>query len=352
MASTLNQPPTGILLVGSIPLSSAEEVFMRIPAALPHRLTSIPDGEPGERGNYIAWQRIAFPKEVVYDHIGGIEPPAEHPGFTLDSVQPTQFDTVALESYEKLIEARKRGAVPNGIPFQISLPMPYSCIQGHVRPEFQRQMEPFYEQRMGEALTHIFDGIQHHDLAVQWDLCFEVTALEYDRGRVQEGLFGKRDFFKPYFSPVREGILHRVQRLCDIVPDDVFLGLHLCYGDLGHRHFLEPDDLSMLVHLANDIVKMVNRRIDWIHVPVPKGRDDKAYFESLKNLDIGAARLFLGLVHAYDEKGTLKRIAAAQSVISEFGVATECGMGRTPPEELESILQISRSVTNPTDSLR
>lgn len=45
--------------------------------------------------------------------------------------------------------------------------------------------------------------------------------------------------------------------------------------------------------------------------------------------------------------GTRKRIKAAQAVLPSFGVATECGMGRTPNEELDSILQISEAVTKP-----
>ncbi len=47
----MEQPviPTGVLLVGSMPLSSVEEVFTEACAALPGRLHCIPDGEKGSR---------------------------------------------------------------------------------------------------------------------------------------------------------------------------------------------------------------------------------------------------------------------------------------------------------------
>ncbi len=56
--------------------------------------------------------------------------------------------------------------------------------------------------------------------------------------------------------------------------------------------------------------------------------------------------MYLGLVHANDKAGTKKRIEIAQiSVPFPFGVGTECGLGRNPPEEIDGILQICKEVT-------
>lgn len=38
-------------MVGSVPLATTTEVFERLVSALPNRLSRIPDGEPGSRGN-------------------------------------------------------------------------------------------------------------------------------------------------------------------------------------------------------------------------------------------------------------------------------------------------------------
>lgn len=67
----------------------------------------------------------------------------------------------------------------------------------------------------------------------------------------------------------------------------------------------------------------------------------------MARLDIGTgAKLYLGLVHFNDEEGPRRRNRAAQIVVKDFGVATECGIGRTPADQLlPNILQISRDVT-------
>lgn len=92
--------------------------------------------------------------------------------------------------------------------------------------------------------------------------------------------------------------------------------------------------------------KKVSHTIEWIDLAVPKSRDDREYFAPLARLDIGTgAKLYLGLVYFNDEEGTRRRNRTAQVVAKDFGVATECGIGRTPADQLPNILQISRDVT-------
>ncbi len=59
-------------------------------------------------------------------------------------------------------------------------------------------------------------------------------------------------------------------------------------------------------------------------------------------------RLSLGLVHYTDGvEGTRKRIEAAQRVVTDFGVATECGLGRRPVETIPGLLRIHSEVAAP-----
>lgn len=54
-------------------------------------------------------------------------------------------------------------------------------------------------------------------------------------------------------------------------------------------------------------------------------------------------RLFLGLVHHTDGvQGTLQRLETAQKYVSGFGIATECGFGRRPPETIPELMRIHR----------
>ena len=49
-------PTRGVLLVGSVPLGSADEVFQMAATELGDRLVRVPDGETGPRSDWIVWQ--------------------------------------------------------------------------------------------------------------------------------------------------------------------------------------------------------------------------------------------------------------------------------------------------------
>ena len=104
-----------------------------------------------------------------------------------------------------------------------------------------------------------------------------------------------------------------------------------------------------MVKVANALVANSKRRIDYIHMPVPQDRIDREYFEPLQQLQIGQTELILGLVHYNDLEGTRTRISTAAEFVRSFAVSTECGMGRTPPEQLGNIFSIHAAVSDPVD---
>lgn len=74
-----------------------------------------------------------------------------------------------------------------------------------------------------------------------------------------------------------------------------------------------------------------------------------SFYAPLKALTISlekdSTKLYLGLVHANDLEGTKQRIEAALAVVDNFGIATECGLGRTAAEDITGILDIMREVS-------
>lgn len=335
--------PTSFHLVGSMPFNSAEETFVKSIQALPDRLHSIPDGETGSRNYFMLWQTFVFPSQVLsLFHREG--KPQESTAFecTLDQIKPTKYDEVAIESYRTFCELRHQGIIPQGVRFQVSVPTPLNTIWYHVDYAYRERVEPLYMKRLVQDLRHLQDTIPAHDLAIQIDAAIEFAYLEYERGRLRDPLF------KPYFSSVKEGMLESIFKLSSAIDQDVQLGFHLCYGDMQHQHFVQPEDVGQLVEFATGIAQRVGPRhpIEWFHLPVPKDRSDTAYFDPLRNLDIGDAKLYLGLVHSHDENGTEQRLKAAQVIYTRpFGVSTECGMGRTPVEDLDSIFTIAKNIT-------
>ena len=57
--------------------------------------------------------------------------------------------------------------------------------------------------------------------------------------------------------------------------------------------------------------------------------------------------LHLGLMHAGDLEWMKVGITEAQKVAPEFGVATECRLGRTPAKEFEGIMEDMVGVSRP-----
>jgi methionine synthase II (cobalamin-independent) len=142
-----------------------------------------------------------------------------------------------------------------------------------------------------------------------------------------------------------ESIMARMRRISAAVPAHVELGVHLCYGDFGAKHMLEPRDMSRMVEVANAMTEALPRPLNYIHMPVPISRTDDAYFAPLTTLKF-RNELYLGVVHAGDGmEGTKRRIAVAGKYAGAFGIACECGIARARrPELVRQLLEIHAAV--------
>lgn len=331
--------------VGSVPLSSNAEVFTKLSEALPGRLVRLPDGETGKRWNYVGWQHETFaanPQVIRQLGLGSVIPDGTEKPDDKILVAPVGYDDMALESYAEFCKLRSAGVIEKGVKFQVSLPSPLNTIAICTQAPFQAEAEKVYEPKLLDALRRIQDNIPAGDLAIQWDLAIEVLMLE----TVPYNAPYWQAVATPWFSPLKEGIMERLERITKVVRPDVEIGYHICYGDLFHVHFANPKDMGLLVEVANMLPEITDRKINWIHMPVPKDRADEAYFAPLKDLKLkGNTEIILGLVHGFDEEGTRKKIEVASHFLDKFSVATECGCGREAKDEWESVLGILGSVT-------
>jgi hypothetical protein len=336
--------PRGVHLVGSVPLNNAEEVFRAASSTLGDRLRRVPDGETGIRTNWIGWQ-LNFLAQNPHLEVLPRDPNAYAPLPSIRLRSPVSPDDIAFDqlgyadaaiaSYTVFSRLKQAGVIPPHYRFQVSLPTPLAPVAAFVAPDDRSVVEPAYEKAMFAELDRITAAIPHDELAIQWDVAVEFGILENIR-------FAESPWLK-------QRIIERLIQLGDHVPANVELGYHLCYGDAGHKHFKEPEDTSKLVEVANAISAGIKRTINWIHMPVPRNRTDDAYFAPLRDLQFHPeTELYLGLVHFTDGvEGTRRRIAAAQRVVTNFGVATECGFGRRPPETIPDLLRIHSAVAAP-----
>lgn len=344
-----------VALVGGVNLEDAEETFRTLARALGERLRRVPDGETGPaRSQWIQCQRPFFMQHPQFELL---EDDPEHPGEfrqprvaahgiyarTNDEmylgrarlraeVDPADlhFETIgyadwAIESFGLLRSLQNAGEAPASWRFQVSLPSPRIPLTA--RMVFAEQIdviEPAYRDAFRREIERMVDAIPPERLAIQWDC---THPLEVESAADDE---------------TRQALLDYMAALARLVPEGVQLGYHLCYGDFEHKHAWDPTDLGTCVRIANALVAGAGRPIDWVHMPVPRSRDDVAYFEPLRDLDAPVeTTVVLGLVHHTDGlEGTRRRIEAASRVRREFAIATECGMGRRPRGTMDALLQI------------
>ena len=153
-----------------------------------------------------------------------------------------------------------------------------------------------------------------------------------------------------------EQIAPGIVRCLERVPADVPVGLHLCYGDYGHQHWKQPESLQMQVDLVNAVTSAAQRRLDFVSFTVPQDRDDSAYFEPLGGLRTGSdTELNFALVpyHPADQApGTTARqieridaaLVASAGGAREWGLCTECGMGRVDATDVPGLLDLHREI--------
>ncbi len=333
--------PRGAHLVGSVPLADSEAVFRAAAAALSGRLRRLPDGETGIRTNWIQWQfplLTAAPQfEPAAEPAGPFGPRLQlRPAAANVAVFPELgYAAAALDSYAVYARLQQAGLIPANVRFQVCLPTPLAVTHLRFIPRDQEVVEDAYEQALLRELELILATVPADQLAIQWDTAVEFAILE---GLLESALT----------NPL-EDIIARLVRLGHAVPAPVEVGYHLCYGDVNHSHFIEPADTAKLAAVANGVAAGLSRPLTWLHLPVPRDRADAAYYASLRELRLQPdTELYLGLVHLTDgPAGAQARIAAAQEIVANFGVATECGFGRRPAETIPALLNLHASVSAP-----
>ncbi|KAM3066513.1 hypothetical protein ACMFMG_012011 [Clarireedia jacksonii] len=318
-------------LVGSVCLPDTYTIFSEMAKTFPSQLKRIPDGEPGNRGNFVLWQRSVFrqhPYLIRPLYFNLAHSPSSIPIAQEEiKLMPVSYDFYAINSYSTFCQLRNDGVIPKNVRFQVSLPTPINVLHVSIEPAYQEALEPIYTKAFLACVRNIQDNIPSEDLAIQWDVAIEFAFLE--------GIVSP----PPHLAmALKDHIIKRILELGNSVDKGVEMGFHFCYGDLGHQHFVQPKNMGLLVDIANKVLEETrNRRsVNWIHMPVPKNRTDREYFQPLKDLKIEETELYLGLVHQDDIEGTKTRINAASEFVANFGIGTECGLGRADISELKS----------------
>lgn len=327
-----------ICIVGSVPFDGPEPVFRAL-AVLGSRLKRVADGETGAlRQVWIQSQFPVFLGNSSFDRIPDREQQAYSvpPVVQLRSgVQPEDitfgplgYARWAMQSWTLFERLKQEAVIPSHWRFQVAVPTSFQVVHRAVTKEHRGIVAPAYHARLMEEIREIVQAIPHRELAIQIDICLEIG--------VWEGLWSS------WHSNPKVALIDEIVDLVTALPKSIELGYHLCYGDFRHQHFTQPRDTGIVTEIANRLIEKTRRRINWLHLPVPRDRSDDSYFAPLAKLrKTEVEKIFLGLVHLTDgADGARRRMAAASKYLPDFGLATECGWGRRDPATISSLIQL------------
>ena len=342
-------PPTSVHFNGSVNLPDGETVMREISTRIPSGVRRMTDGETGERGYWIQFQVEKFMSmpeldTVATGHAYDTDDDApEMPQLRL--AEGASADTIDwpnlgyadayAASFETFDRLQQEGTIPAGVRMQVQYPTPLASMAGTVVPEDMQAVAASYERALFADLDDLLGRLPHDRVAVQWDVAVEFGVLE--------GAFG----LTLPLEHVAPGLIRALEQ----VPEDVPAGMHLCYGDYGHQHFKEPASLQMQVDVVNAVVAGAARPLNWASFTVPQARDDAAYFAPLSSLTAGAeTELYFALVpyHPEDQADgtTATQIEHVDGALAgrEWGICTECGMGRANAEDIPRLLDLHREI--------
>jgi hypothetical protein len=324
-----------LLLVGSLPVESTEEAFRAGAELFGDLVFALPDGETGPRTAWVSYEREGLVRpNAGIDVVQETESPTGRPRHAYETpifavkpgVQELHWDTWpriddAIASYETFRLLRDEGVIPDGLRFQVGLPGPSSALNAFKAdyaadyPVASRAFEDLVLREIDRLTAAIPPG----DLAIQWDMAYEVQDIEGVLAWTSDGAWER------FAGPV--------ERLTPAIPEDVLVGYHLCYGTFPEWPMYEARDYGVLVRMANYAVANSGRTVDWLHMAGPRylRSEDDRFFAPLRDLDVGDTRVFLGIVLPLDGiPGLRRRHTTASKYLDDFGVAMYCGFGRQP----------------------
>jgi hypothetical protein len=333
-----------LLLVGSVPLDTVEQVFRTMGGALGPYLAYMPDGEVGDRRYWI--DGIAY--RVLNGHPeietlrrpapdeNGVErwrPQGIHDQFRFrvkPGVNAVRFGDPgwrlgytkdAVNSYFVFRQLKKEGVLPVALKFQVCLPLTYSAVTLFFPdPEDHARIVPGFTAALRAEVAKMVELIPPDDVAIQWDLAVENRYVEGVLER--EGADAAKREAERLVAPAREISPH--------IPQAAALGYHSCFGTLDGWPSRQPRDLTGSVILLNAAVAASGRRVDFLHLPTLGSAED-AFFAALRDLRASGATVYLGAIHhMHGADGLRRQLRTIRKYLPQFGVAAPCGFGRVP----------------------
>jgi hypothetical protein len=328
-------------LVGSLPGGTPAEAMRTALEILGPRLRSLPDGETGERRNWVISiiESLRDHRDLQvkktgdwsdYDKIPVLQVRRGHTlyGANLD------FGHVAAvtESYPVFREVAMAAGRPD-LVFQEGVPGDFDLAMFTLGPAGAlRQRRAFTEATLTEIRQ--VGAITGPDTLFQIEVPAELVLLAKA---------------PPQVRPALAKVLARptIGLAAGSAPGTRF-AVHLCLGDMNNKAFGTMSDVGPLTQLSNAIVAgwPADRPLDLIHAPFAAAdhpaTTDPSFYEPLRSLVVPVGTRFAaGFAH---ESQSIEDQRSIRGLIEghlggEVTIAAACGLGRRTPEDGRAVLE-------------
>ena len=328
-------------LVGSLPGGTPAEAMRTALEILGPRLRSLPDGETGERRNWVISiiESLRDHRDLQvkktgdwsdYDKIPVLQVRRGHTlyGANLD------FGHVAAvtESYPVFREVAMAAGRPD-LVFQEGVPGDFDLAMFTLGPAGAlRQRRAFTEATLTEIRQ--VGAITGPGTLFQIEVPAELVLLAKA---------------PPQVRPALAKVLARptIGLAAGSAPGTRF-AVHLCLGDMNNKAFGTMSDVSPLTLLSNAIVAgwPADRPLDLIHAPFAAAdhpaTTDPSFYEPLQDLVVPVGTRFAaGFAHesqSIDDQRSIRGLIEGH-LGGEVTIAAACGLGRRTPEAGRAVLE-------------
>jgi hypothetical protein len=328
-------------LVGSLPGTTAYEAMSTAMKILDGRLHSLPDGETGERRNWIisiveslrSHPDLELAKQGDWSDYDKTPRLKVRKGRTLYGTN-LDFGHVdaartSLPVFEQIRSEFDRPALAyqSGVPGDLDLAM---FTLGPVGALTNRR--PFTEATLAEIQA--VRKITGDGTVFQIELPVELVLLAKAPARAMPALANR----------LAKGIIN----LARASPAGTHFGIHLCLGDMNNKAFGTMRDVTALVALSNAVVRgwPSTQPLDYIHAPFAAADQpattDPGFYAPLADLNVPpGTRFAAGFAHEAQSLADQVRI---RGMIEErtgrtLDVSAACGLGRRSFEDGRRVLE-------------
>ncbi len=329
-------------MVGTYPAETTQKAMSIMAAAAGDRLRTLPDGEVGDRNNWliciIDGLRTHPDFELVrdadwrdYKHVPKLRIKSGH------RVDPTSihlgYEVHARKSYAEFNRLREANPQLSDTAFQVGIASDFDLAFFTFGPLGGFTKRDLFRQALVGEVQRIA-SMAGDDVVFQIELPVELVLVATMPG--------------PLASLLAGVLAKGTAKTVAATPNGTRFGIHLCVGDLGNKPLKQPSTAKPLVTLTNALLRHwpATHKLDFVHLPLAFGDvppvTEGGFYAPLEGLDLPAGmRLIAGLAHEEQDLEHQQEVLrmVEQRTGGTVDVGSACGLGRRTPDGAQAALR-------------